>query len=255
MIPIKSARQIEKMRTSCQRTRAALDTLREQVQPGVTTGEIDKLAGELIQQAGGTSAFLGYHGFPGNVCISVNEEIVHGIGGARKIVYGDLVKIDMGIIIDGWYGDTATTIPVGNIDSRQQQLLDTTQEALDVGISMARPGKRVGDISAAIEKVIAAEGFGIVKEFVGHGLGRKLHEEPQVPNYGRPHSGPKLKPGMVIAIEPMVTIGRADIRVLDDGWTVVTADRSRSAHFEHTVLITNDEAEILTVLPQTVSAD
>ena len=242
------------MRHSCRVTREALAKLQDAVVPGATTRDIDDYAGELISASGGTSAFLGYHGFPGNVCISVNEEIVHGICGPRRIVYGDLVKIDMGIIIDGWFGDTATTIPVGEIDAGQQRLLETTMEALDAGIAMARPGRRVGDISAAIEKVITAQGFGIVREFVGHGLGRKLHEEPQVPNYGRAHSGPKLKPGMVIAIEPMVTIGRADIRVLDDGWTVVTADRSRSAHYEHTILISRDGAEILTALPDSVTA-
>lgn len=252
MIPIKTSKQIEKMRRSCRITREALSRLEEHVVPGVTTGELDRIAGELIRESGGTSAFLGYHGFPGNVCISVNEEIVHGIGGPRRIAYGDLVKIDMGIIRDGWYGDTATTIPVGEIDSRQQALLDTTLDALDAGIAAARPGNRVGDISAAVEKVIGARGFGIVREFVGHGLGRQLHEEPQVPNYGRPRTGPKLKPGMVLAIEPMVTMGRADIRVLDDGWTVVTADRSRSAHYEHTVLVTPRGAEILTLAADAV---
>lgn len=246
MIPIKNPKQIEKMRRSGQVTRRALETLGDSVVPGVTTGEIDALAGDLIAASGGRSAFKGYQGFPGNVCISVNEEVVHGIGGPRRIAYGDLVKIDMGIILDGWYGDTAMTFVVGEIDARQQLLLDTTIEALAAGIAQARPGSRVGDISAAIQSVIAAQGFGIVKEFVGHGLGRKLHEEPQVPNYGRPRTGPKLKPGMVIAIEPMVTMGRADIRVLDDGWTVVTADRSRSAHFEHTVLVTSGDPEILT---------
>ncbi len=247
MIPIKNPKQIEKMRVSGRVTRRTLEKLGESIVPGVTTGEIDALAGELIAATGGRSAFKGYHGFPGNVCISVNEEVVHGIGGPRRVAYGDLVKIDMGIILDGWLGDTAMTFVVGAIDARQQLLLDTTLEALDAGIEQARAGNRVGDISAAIQAVITAQGFGIVKEFVGHGLGRKLHEEPQVPNYGRPRSGPKLKPGMVLAIEPMVTIGRADIRVLDDGWTVVTADRSRSAHFEHTVLVTDSEPEILTV--------
>lgn len=235
------------MRQSGKVTRRTLEKLGESVVPGVTTGEIDELAGELIAAAGGRSAFKGYQGFPGNICISINEEVVHGIGGPRRIAYGDLVKIDMGIVLDGWLGDTAMTFVVGAIDARQQQLLDATLEALDAGIAQARPGNRVGDISAAIQTVIVAHGFGIVKEFVGHGLGRKLHEEPQVPNYGRPRSGPKLKAGMVLAIEPMVTIGRPDIRVLDDGWTVVTADRSRSAHFEHTVLITDKEPEILTV--------
>lgn len=249
MIPIKTNRQIEKMRASCRVTRGALETLSAAVEPGVTTGEIDRLAGELIEETGGKSAFKGYRGFPGNVCVSVNEEVVHGIGGSRRVAYGDLVKIDMGIILDGWYGDTATTIAVGAVDARQRDLLDVTMEALDAGIGQARAGNRVGDIGAAIEKLVRASGFGVVREFVGHGLGRKLHEEPQVPNYGKPRTGAKLKPGMVLAIEPMVTVGRADIRVLDDGWTVITADRSRSAHFEHTVLITGGAAEILTASP------
>ena len=249
MIQYKTAKQIEQMRVSCRAARAALEELSTAVKPGVTTGEIDALAGELIAKTGGKSAFLGYHGFPGQICISVNEEIVHGIGGPRQIRFGDLVKIDMGILLNGWIGDTATTIAVGDISETDAKLLEVTQESLRLGIEAARPGNRIGDIGHTIQSYVESFNFGVVREFVGHGLGRKLHEDPQVPNYGRPRTGVKLKPGMVIAIEPMVTVGSANIQVLDDNWTVITRDKSRSAHFEHTIAITPAGAEILTTSP------
>jgi methionyl aminopeptidase len=196
------------------------------------------------------SAFLGYRlghrVFPGNICISLNDEVVHGIGSQRRIQYGDIVKLDIGVIQDGWVGDTAQTIPVGIVDERTDQLLRVTEKALERAISVADEGRRLGDICAEIEDEASQNRFSVVREFVGHGVGRKLHEEPQIPNYGRRGSGPKLKAGMTLAIEPMINIGGPDVRLLDDGWTVRTADGTRSAHFEHTVLITKDGPEILT---------
>ena len=199
------------------------------------------------------SAFLGYKKFPGHICISINEEVVHGIGGPRRIQYGDIVKIDCGVIKDGWVGDTATTVPVGVIDPKVQRLLQVTEDTLDLAITHAQCGRRLGDLCAAIEDEVVANGYSVVREFVGHGVGRKLHEEPQVPNYGRPGSGPKLKPGMTIAVEPMVNMGGSNVRVLGDNWTVVTSDGKPSAHFEHTVLITKGEPEILTWRTKAVS--
>jgi methionyl aminopeptidase len=234
------------MRRSGRAVRLVLETLRAAINPGVTTREIDKLAADLIQKSGGKSAFLNYRGFPGNICISINEEVVHGIGGTRRIQYGDIVKLDVGIVLDGWVGDTATTVPVGAVDPDVARLLEVTQRALAKGVEQARAENRVGDISAAIENFVVKNGFSVVREFVGHGVGRCLHEEPQVPNYGQAGRGPKLKPGMTLAIEPMVNAGQGEVRVLADGWTVVTRDGKPSAHFEHTVLVTENEPEILT---------
>ena len=241
------------MRASCRAAREILEEVSLAVVPGVSTGEIDKLAARLIHDRGGRSPFLNYRGFPGHICISVNDEIVHGIGGARRIQYSDIVKLDIGIILKGWVGDTATTIPVGDIPAATVRLLAKTQEALAIGIEQARPGNRVHHISEAIENFVVSNGYSVVREFVGHGVGRQLHEEPQVPNFGRKGDGPKLKAGMTIAIEPMVNLGRAQVRQLADGWTVVTADGKPSAHFEHTVLITEGDPEILTCLPATTS--
>ncbi|HUB66333.1 MAG TPA: type I methionyl aminopeptidase [Candidatus Methylacidiphilales bacterium] len=251
-IPIKTAEEIESMRVSCRAAREILEEVSLAVVPGVSTGEIDKLAARLINGRGGRSPFLGLRGFPGHICISVNDEIVHGIGGARRIQYGDIVKLDIGILLNGWIGDTATTIAVGDIPAATARLLEKTQEALAVGIEQARPGNRVHHISEAIEKFVVANGYSVVREFVGHGVGRALHEEPHVPNYGHEVKA-RLRPGMALAIEPMVNLGRAQVRQLADGWTVVTADGKPSAHFEHTVLITEDEPEILTCLPETAS--
>jgi methionyl aminopeptidase len=216
------------------------------IRPGISSGEVDQAAADFMSELGCKSAFLGYRGFPGNICISINEEVVHGIGGNRRVQYGDIVKLDIGVIREGWVGDTATTVPVGIIDDKVQRLLMVTENTLELAITYAQNGRRLGDLCAAIEDEIHANGYTVVREFVGHGVGRKLHEEPQVPNYGRAGSGPKLKPGMTIAIEPMVNMGTAAVRVLDDKWTVVTMDGKPSAHFEHTVLITKDEPEILT---------
>lgn len=245
------------MREACRTASAVLEKITTVIRPGVTTGEVDQAAADFMSDAKCTSAFLGYvvaqKKFPGHICISINEEVVHGIGGNRRIKYGDIVKIDCGVIKDGWIGDTATTVPAGMIDPRVQRLLQVTEDALDLGIQKAYAGRRVGDIGAAIEDEVVANGFSVVREFVGHGVGRKLHEEPQIPNYGRPGTLQKLKPGMTIAIEPMVNMGASTIRILEDDWTVVTTDGQWSAHFEHTVLITSGEPEILTLREKAAS--
>ncbi len=246
MIPIKSPSEIDKMRDAGRTASNILERVSALVRPGITTREVDQAAADYMSDAGVTSAFLGYKKFPGHICISVNEEVVHGIGGTRRIQYGDIVKLDIGVFQKGWVGDTAKTVPVGVIDAKVERLLRVTEETLHMAIAMATRGRRLGDLCAAIEEEIAANGYSVVREFVGHGVGRKLHEEPQVPNYGKKGSGPKLKPGMVIAIEPMVNMGRATVRILSDNWTVVTGDAMPSAHFEHSVLITKEEPEILT---------
>ena len=250
MIPIKNAKEIEKMRQSCRTASEILDRVSELIRPGVTTKEVDEAAADFMNDAKVKSAFLGYRlghrVFPGNMCISLNDEVVHGIGSQRRIQYGDIVKLDIGVIQDGWVGDTAQTIPVGVVDERTDQLLRVTEKALERAINVADEGRRLGDICAEVEDEASQNHFSVVREFVGHGVGRKLHEEPQIPNYGRRGSGPKLKAGMTLAIEPMINIGGPDVRLLDDGWTVRTADGTRSAHFEHTVLITKDGPEILT---------
>lgn len=246
VIPIKRPNEIAAMRASGALVMEILREVQSFVEPGLTTLQVDQYAADRMRHYGARSAFLGYKGFPGNICISVNEEVVHGIGGTRRIQYGDLVKVDIGIFKNGWVGDTATTITVGMIDPAVTRLLNVTQSALQVGIAQALPGRKVGDISAAVEEFVLQHGYSVVKEFVGHGVGRKLHEEPQVPNYGKYGTGPKLKPGMVIAIEPMVNMGGPEIRVLGDCWTVVAIDGKPSAHYEHTVLITEGAPEVLT---------
>jgi methionyl aminopeptidase len=252
-IPIKTAQEAEKMRAACRVAGQVLERASALVQPGVTTGEIDRAAAKFMVEAEAKSAFLNYRGFPGNICISVNDEVVHGIGGSRRIQYGDIVKLDVGVIVNGWVGDTASTVAVGVIDPSIQRLLQVTEETLALAIGLATEGRRLGDICSAIEDEIVANGYSVVREFVGHGIGRKLHEEPQVPNYGKKGTGPKLKAGMVLAIEPMVNMGVGGVKYLSDGWTVVTADGKPSAHFEHTVLITKGPAEILTWREKTLS--
>ena len=250
MIPIKNAKEAEKMRQACRVASDILDRVVAIIRPGITTKEVDQAAAEMMEEAGVKSAFLGYRighrVYPGNICISLNDEVIHGIASHRRIQYGDIVKLDIGIIQDGWVGDNATTVPVGIVDERTDQLLRVTENALACAIAVAREGRRVGDICAEIEDEARRFGFSVVREFVGHGVGRKMHEEPQIPNYGKRGSGPKLKAGMTLAIEPMINIGVSDVRLLDDGWTVRTADGMPSAHFEHTVLITRDDPEILT---------
>jgi methionyl aminopeptidase len=250
MIPIKSPKEIERMRHACRTASEILERVVDLIRPGISTKEVDQAAADLMADAGVQSAFLGYRlghrVFPGNICISLNDEIVHGIGSQRRIQYGDVVKLDIGVIQDGWVGDTAFTVPVGMIGERTERLLRVTETALRRAIETMHEGVRLGDVCATIEEIATREGFSVVREFVGHGVGRKLHEEPQVPNYGRRGSGPRLKAGMTLAIEPMINSGTAAVKLLDDGWTVCTADGMPSAHFEHTVLITREEPEILT---------
>jgi methionyl aminopeptidase len=250
MIPIKNAREADKMRRSCRTASEILDRVSEIIRPGVSTKEVDEAAADFMSEVRVQSAFLGYRlghrVFPGHICISVNDEVVHGIGSQRRIQYGDIVKLDIGVIQDGWVGDTAATVPVGMIADNVDVLLRATQSALDRAINIASEGMRLGDICAEIEDEARRHRFSVVREFVGHGVGRKLHEEPQIPNYGKRGSGPRLRAGMTLAIEPMINMGAAEVRLMSDGWTVRTADGMPSAHFEHTVLITKEEPEILT---------
>lgn len=230
---------------------AILQAVAAEIAPGRTTGEIDRFAADLMEQHGCKSAFLGYRGFPAYTCISVNEEVVHGIGGGRKILPGDVVSIDVGIVKRGFIGDNATTVAVGDIPLETRRLLAATEESLFRAIGHARAGSRLADLCGAVEEFVAPLGFSVVREFVGHGVGSRLHEEPQIPNYRPAGKTPLLEPGMTLAIEPMVNAGSPAVRILEDGWTVVTADRKPSAHFEHTVLVTAGEPEILTARPRT----
>ena len=249
-IPIKSPREIEFMRKAGSIASSILQALAREVAPGRSTGEIDRLAAELMREHDCKSAFLGYRGFPGHICISVNEEVVHGIGGARKIMPGDIVKIDVGIIKSGFIGDNATTVAAGDIPLETKRLLAATEQSLFDAISHARAGRRLADLCGSVEAFVVPRGFTVVREFVGHGVGRRLHEEPQIPNYRPQGKTPVLMPGMTLAIEPMVNAGVGAVRILEDGWTVITEDRKPSAHFEHTVLVTEGEPEILTSRPR-----
>lgn len=253
MIPIKSPQEIEKMRLAGEAASTILGALADMLRPGITTGEIDHAASQLMSDAGVKSAFLGYKKFPGHICISLNEEIVHGIGGPRTIEYGDIVKMDVGIIRDGWIGDNATSVPVGIAEPATERLLSVTERILADAIHLVRPGNRIGDISHFIESEAVKNGYSVVREFVGHGVGRRLHEDPQIPNFGKRGTGPKLKPGMTLAIEPMINMGKPGVRILPDKWTAVTADGLPSAHFEHTVLVTTSEPEVLTWKRKTLS--
>lgn len=247
MIVIKSEREIEAMRAAGRVAGSVLDEVARWIQPGVTTKEVDEYGAELIRKHGAKSAFLGYRKYPCHLCISVNEQVVHGLAGVRRLEFGDIVSLDVGVVHNGFIGDTARTVPVGGCGLAAQQLLDVTERALDEAIAQAVPGKRVVDISRAVQGYVEAHGFSVVREFVGHGVGRTMHEEPQIPNFVEgSKASPKLRPGMTLAIEPMVNSGRAEVKILKDGWTVVTQDGSLSAHFEHTVLVTESEPEILT---------
>jgi methionyl aminopeptidase len=250
MIVLKNEREQQAMRLAGGVAATVLDEVAAVVRPGVTTREIDDYAAERIRTHGGRSAFLGYKKYPCHLCISVNEEVVHGIAGRRRLEFGDLVSLDVGVRYEGFIGDNARTVPVGGCSPAAQKLIDVTERALYEGISQARAGNRVLDISRAVQSLVEANGFGVVREFVGHGVGRSMHEEPQVPNFVDGKSSPRLRPGMTLAIEPMVNAGVAAVRMLGDGWTVVSADGQWSAHFEHTVLITDDAAEILTCGPR-----
>jgi methionyl aminopeptidase len=245
-IRIKTPHEIGRMRVAGKVASEVLMELVKAVEPGRTTLEIDQLAAKLMRERDCKSAFLGYRGFRGEICISVNEEIVHGIGGPRKIQLGDVVTLDVGVVKSGWIGDNAITVAVGDVPDETRRLLIATEESLFQAISHARAGERLADLCGSVEEYVAPLGFTVVREFVGHGVGRDLHEEPQVPNYRPQGKSPILEPGMILAIEPMVNAGTRSIRILDDGWTVVTADGKPSAHFEHTVLITDGEPELLT---------
>jgi methionyl aminopeptidase len=247
MITCKTPQEVAKMRASGRVTARALAEIIKAVLPGVTTKEIDKLAEESIRSRGGEPAFLGYQGFIGSVCSSVNEEVVHGIPGNRKLRAGDLLKIDIGSLVDGWYSDMACTVPVGQVSDDAQRLVDVTEESLHVGIAQVRAGAHISDIGAAVQTFVESHGYSVVRALVGHGIGSRLHEEPPVPNFGRKGMGVVLKPGMVLAIEPMVNAGTWDVKTKADGWTVVTTDGRLSAHFEHTVAVLPDGFEVLTV--------
>ncbi|MCZ7592586.1 MAG: type I methionyl aminopeptidase [Kiritimatiellae bacterium] len=246
MIIIKTAEELDRMRASGRIAARVRDELARRTAPGVTTGELDDYARELIEKAGARSAFLGYRGFPGNICASLNNVVVHGIPGSQRIQIGDVVSLDVGVVFEGFVGDTATTVMVGVTDPNLIRLVRVAEHALENGIRQAVAGNRLSDVSHAIEQTVVEAGFSVVRDFVGHGVGRSMHEDPQIPNYGLPGRGPKLKPGMTLAIEPMVNMGVAEVEVLSDGWTVTTRDRRPSAHVEHTVAVMDGHAEILT---------
>lgn len=247
MIIAKSAAEIDVMREAGRITALALDAVSSAVAPGITTADLDAIAEDVIVKAGARPAFKGYHGFPATLCTSVNDQVVHGIPGARVLREGEIVSVDCGAIVDGYYGDSARTFPVGQVSAEAARLMDATRLSLEAGIARCRPGMRLYDVSAAVQQVAEAAGFSVVREYVGHGIGRAMHEDPQVPNYGKAGTGPTLRTGMVLAIEPMINAGGADVRSLDDGWTVVTLDGAMSAHFEHTVAVTEDGPLVLTV--------
>jgi len=237
MIILKTPEEIEVMARASRLVAETLQHLKAHVKPGVATDELDRLAEEFIRSRGGKPAFKGYRSYPKTLCISVNDQVVHGIPSKRVLKEGDIVGLDLGAIVEGFYGDSAMTLPVGAIDSKAAELLRVTEAALYAGIEQAVVGNRLSDISHAVQERAESAGFSIVTDFVGHGIGRQLHEEPQVPNYGKPGQGPRLQAGMVLAIEPMVNMGKSDVKVLDDQWTAVTKDGSLSAHFEHTIAI------------------
>jgi methionyl aminopeptidase len=243
---IKNERDLESMRPACAVASTVLNEVAAFIQPGVTTKEVDDFAVNRIKALGAKSAFFGYKKYPCQICISVNEEVVHGLAGPRVLRFGDIVSLDVGVVYNGYVGDNARTVPVGGCGVLAQKLMDVTNNALYEGIAQALPGNRVVDISRAIQNYVEGNGFSVVREFVGHGVGKKVHEEPQVPNFVDGKRSERLRPGMTIAIEPMVNAGLPGVKILKDGWTVVTQDGSLSAHFEHTVLITESEPEILT---------
>jgi len=256
VIQLKSKRELDKMREAGRHVGEILVRLAELAKPGVTTGDLDRAARAEIKARGLQSSFLGYAPgeappFPGVICASVNEEIVHGIPGARALVEGDLLKLDFGAICEGFHADAALTIPIGKVDEVSRRLMATTHKSLNAGIREMEPGKRLGDVGAAVQETVEQDGFSVVRDFVGHGIGRAMHEPPQLPNFGRPGRGQRLREGMVIAIEPMVNVGGCEVSIGDDGWTASTADGLRSSHFEHTVAITDHGPEVLTRVPGT----
>ncbi len=247
MIVCRSAAELEKMRAAGRLVGEVLTELTARVAPGVTTAELDELAEARIRRAGAVPAFKGYHGYPATICASINEEVIHGIPNGRRVLNeGDVISIDVGASLDGYFGDSAVTLAVGQVSEGAATLLRVTEESLYKAIEAVKPGGRISDIGHAVQKHVEAYGFSVVREFVGHGIGQRMHEEPQIPNYGEPGRGPRLTEGMVLAIEPMVNAGKAAVKVLQDGWTAVTRDGSLSAHFEHTVAVTADGPWILT---------
>ncbi len=248
MIIIKSNSEIEKMRKAGSITAGALNAAEEAIKVGMTTKELDTVVRKYITSHGAKPSFLGYGGFPASACISINDEVIHGIPGSRKIMDGDIVSVDVGAYIDGYHGDSCKTFAVGNVSKEALDLMKSTEESLYIAIEMAKPGVRLGDIGAAIQKYNESNGYSVVREYVGHGVGKDLHEEPEVPNFGKEGRGPRLQAGMVFAIEPMINMGTAKIKVMPDKWTVKTCDGKPSAHFEHTIAITNNGAVILTRL-------
>ena len=247
MIDLKSPREIGIMRRAGHILSDVIDWLPDFVKSGMSTLEVDEEVERFLVEQGARPAFKGYRGFPATVCISINEEIVHGIPSAhRRLKEGDIVGFDLGCIVEGYYADCAFTLPIGEVPTSVRKLLDVTRESLELAITECRPDRRLSDVSHAVQRHVEAHGFGVVRAFVGHGIGRALHEEPQVPNFGEPGRGPRLRPGMVLAIEPMVTMGSYDVKILDDGWTAVTRDGSLAAHFEHTIAITDNGPEVLT---------
>jgi methionyl aminopeptidase len=248
MITCKSEQEIERMRHAGRIVAEVLAGLRERVKPGVTTEALDAWAEQYIRRQGGVPSFKGYRGYPASVCVSVDSEVVHGIPGHRRLREGQIVSLDVGVIYQGYHGDAATTVGVGRISPEAERLLEATQRALAAGIAMARAGRRLGDVSHAVQVTAEAAGFNVIREYVGHGIGTEMHEDPQIPNFGPAGRGPLLRPGMTLAIEPMVVMGDYHTRVLADGWTVVTADGSLAAHYEHTVAVTDGDPEILTRL-------
>ncbi len=247
MIVLKSAREIALMRRAGHILAGVVERLRASVRPGMSTLDIDEDVEAYIHREGAAPAFKGYRGFPATVCVSINEEVVHGIPSPRRKIHeGDIVGLDLGCIVEGYYADCAFTLPVGPVPANVQKLLDVTRESLERAIQECRTDRRLSDVSHAVQSHVEAHGFSIVRAFVGHGIGRALHEEPQIPNFGDPGRGPQLRAGMVLAIEPMVTMGSWEVRILDDGWTAVTQDGSLAAHFEHTVAVTENGPEVLT---------
>jgi methionyl aminopeptidase len=246
MIVCRSAAELERLARVNALVARVLVELAAMIAPGVTTAEVDALAERRLRDAGAEPAFKGYHGYPATICASVNEQVVHGIPSARRLVAGDIVSVDLGAKMDGFYGDSAVTVPVGSVTPEAERLLEVTKQSLHAALAVVKAGARLSDIGAAVQRHVEANGFSVVREFVGHGIGATLHEEPQIPNYGTPGRGPRLAEGMVLAIEPMVNIGQAGVTVLADGWTAVTKDGSLSAHFEHTVAVTADGCRVLT---------
>lgn len=247
MIPIKTAEELSTMRRAGRLTAQTLDMVHDEIKAGMTTAQLDMLIEDFIRSHGGIPAFKNYNGYPASACISIDAEVVHGIPGSRVIRDGEIVSVDVGAIVDQYYGDSARTYPIGEVTPDRRKLLEFTQKALSAGIDKARKGNKLGRISAAVQTVVESQGFNVVRQLVGHGIGRKMHEEPQVPNFGSPDEGPVLQSGMVLAIEPMVTMGTYHVKTLPDGWTVVTADGLPAAHFEHTVAVTDNGPEILTI--------